>query len=145
MKLIPPQEFSKYADVAVLRVRNRATVKSGHWHRDAWETIAMAIEDESVFMREAGPCAVLTYEKLVDLALEHLRFDAEAEHAWELLRMLEQDVEILGLFMTAQRHLTDSMNAREPFAQEEHDIIAQAVINLGALALEMEKELTDTS
>jgi hypothetical protein len=87
-------------------VRVRRQVYSGppsrrRWKRDAWDMIMYFIMEESESCQQAGPCAVITYTDLVELAVEYLKAYPDKGAMGHLLCVIEEDAKLLGAMLCA--------------------------------------------
>ena len=145
MRLTKPNSIEEHAKEVVREVRLQAQYRKNRWCHDAWETIMEAIEDQSPFMRDAGPCAVRIYQRLTELAFAYLAAKPNIANMAELHAGLQHDVEVLGLRFTVMNAVSESMNLLPPFTEKERQIVAVAIVHLGHLAKQLEKQLSDTS
>jgi hypothetical protein len=139
------KEIEVFATEYVRCVRLKAQYRTNRWCRDAWSTILDAIEDESRDMRDAGPCAVRIYQKLVELAFSYLKAQPNVANSVELLDVIEIDVEVLGLRYTVLRLMSKLDGTPLPLTKQQQTMVEVAIIHLNHLALQLEKQTLDTS
>jgi hypothetical protein len=87
-------------------VRVRRQVYTGprsrrQWKQDAWDMIMYFLVEESESCQQAGPCAVITYTDLVELAVEYLKEYPDRAAMGNLLCVIEEDTKLLGATLCA--------------------------------------------
>ena len=90
-----------------------------------------AIEDEAPHMRDAGPCAVRTYELLVGEALAHLaRFPNKVIETQDLRELLNHDLQKAGKTLSEMLTIRTLCEWRDEFAPLEHELLFNSIARL---------------
>src|SRR4051812_42554156 len=122
--------FDSYGQLAAQVLLNQ--IASANWDFDpeGWNVILSAITREGENVRDAGPCALVVYERYVRIALVHLLRFRSLQNARALIHVVMTDLE--------QMHSTIKKMHRKAFTDNETAAIRKATqqlhISLQALA-----------